>query len=411
MHIDFYSFSDISGGAARASYRIFKSISDLSIDCSMYVVNALSDDKRIQVDCSKINILKSRINRYLAHLLTKTLVTSNSSLHSPAQFSTVKVNNINKSLADIVHLNWICGEMISIKDIGKISKPIVWTLHDMWPFCGAEHYSDNDRFVNGYTENNRPDEEKYFDLNKFVWRQKKKYWKYPIHIVGSTNWLATCAKTSSLLKEFPVSVIHYPIDTSSWCPHDKSICRKLYNFPNDAKIILFGAIGGTADPRKGFDLLFSALKFIKNKKNIHLVIFGQSGVENEENLEFPVHNVGHLYDDLSLIALYNAADVMVVPSRIEAFGQTALESESCGTPVVAFNICGFPDIIEHKVTGYLAKAFDPEDLAAGICWVLDHGEENNLSLNARNKVLKTFSSPLIAAQYVELYKKILNKPS
>jgi glycosyltransferase involved in cell wall biosynthesis len=101
-----------------------------------------------------------------------------------------------------------------------------------------------------------------------------------------------------------------------------------------------------------------------------LVVFGQHAPRSPSSLGLPIHYTGHLHDDRSLRVLYSAADAMVVPSRQEAFGQTASEAHACGTPVVAFNTGGLADIVEHQSTGYLSKAFDTEDLAQGITWVL-----------------------------------------
>ena len=117
--------------------------------------------------------------------------------------------------------------------------------------------------------------------------------------------------------------------------------------------------------------------------------------------------MGHLHDDLSLRLLYSAIDVLVVPSRKEAFGQTASESMACATPVVAFGATGLLDIVDHKVNGYLAKPFESEDLANGIEYLLNAPNYGELCKNARDKVVKNFDSAVIAAKYEELYNKIL----
>jgi len=80
---------------------------------------------------------------------------------------------------------------------------------------------------------------------------------------------------------------------------------------------------------------------------------------------------------------------------------------ACGTPVIAFDTCGLPDIVCHKTTGRLAKPFDTEDLASGIKWVLDSEERNrDLSVNARSYAESKFSAPIIANQYIDLYRSI-----
>ena len=214
------------------------------------------------------------------------------------------------------------------------------------------------------------------------------------------------------MKNWPVSAIAPPIDTNQWAPINKINARQLLNLSQDANLILFGADGGGKNPVKGYDLLLSALEYIKadNKiKKIELVVFGQSKPKSQPDLGFPIHYSGHLYDDLSLRVLYSAADVMVVPSRLEAFGQTASEAHACGTPVVSFDIGGLPDIIEHQKTGYLAKAFDTRDLANGITWVIEQNGSNKLGNNARERAVEKFSEKKISEDYVSIYKKLLEK--
>ena len=95
---------------------------------------------------------------------------------------------------------------------------------------------------------------------------------------------------------------------------------------------------------------------------------------------------------------------MVVPSKIEAFGQTASEAHSCATPVIAFKTSGLLDIVDHEATGYLAKAFEPADLAKGIEWVMEDRERlEKLGGNARQKAEENFAYPIVAGRYNEVY--------
>ena len=410
MRIIHLSYGDINGGAARAAYRIHQSLLKEGINSKMWVNKKFSDDWTVEGSTSKvIRILNELRPRLINYTLVKMLKTENKIIHSPSIFPSNWVKHINSSDVDIVHLHWIQNEMLSIKDISKIKKPIVWTLHDMWAFCGAEHYTNDNRWRESYNSNNRPNYESGFDLNLWTWNRKKKYWKKPIQIVTPSSWLAKCVKESALMKSWPVSVIYNSIDTDQWAPMDKKNARQLLNLSQDANLILFGALGGGKDPRKGYDLLLSALEYLKanNKiKKIELVVFGQSKPKSQPDLGFPIHYTGHLYDDLSLRALYSAADVMMVPSRQEAFGQTASEAHACGTPVVSFYTSGLIDIIEHKKTGYLAKPFDTRDLANGITWVLERSDSNKLGCNAREAAVEKFSEKKISESYLRIYKKL-----
>ncbi len=401
--------SDIKGGAARATYRIHRSLIDYKINSRLLVDQKFSDDWTVICNSNKLKKTIGFIKHNIVKIINKTLKTDNYSTRSLSIFSSKIIDYINASDADIVHLHWIQGEMISIEQIPKIKKPIVWTLHDMWPFCGAEHYTDDYRWKNKYMKYNRPHNEKGIDLNRWCWERKCKNWKLDLNIVCPSSWMVDCAKQSAIFEKQNIFKVPNPIDINIWKPLNKNIARSLLNFSQDENLLLFGAIGGGDDPRKGFDLLTEAIiKLTKYKtlENIRLVVFGQSEPKFPPDYGFPVNYLGHLNDDLSLKVVYSACDVMVVPSRAEAFGQTASEANSCGLPVVAFSTGGLKDIVEQKKSGFLAKAFDTEDLAFGIKWVLENNLNNKLSKNSRRIAIENFSYSVVAKSYYEIYRKI-----
>ncbi len=121
-----------------------------------------------------------------------------------------------------------------------------------------------------------------------------------------------------------------------------------------------------------------------------------------------MHWLGAVSDDRVLALAYAAADVMVVPSRQEAFGQTASEAHACGTPVVAFDIGGLPDIVDHQATGWLAPAFDTESLANGIVWVMDDAATwQGLSEATRHSAVQRFGPELIGKKYLAVYESVI----
>ena len=411
MKVIHFNHSDINGGAARATYRIHHALRKNNIDSRLWVNKASSGDWTVEEPISKLEkILVELGPRIINNSLVKMLKTGNQIIHSPSVFPSKWVSRINSSDADIIHLHWIQGEMLSIANIAKIKKPIVWTPQDMWAFSGAEHYTNDFRWRDGYRANNRPSYESGFDLNRWTWNRKKRHWKQSIQIVAPSKWLASCVSDSELMSNWPVSIVPNAINTDYWKPMDKKLAREQLDLPMNAKLILFGAIGGGEDPRKGFDLIINSLKYLKNDsqtKDVELVIFGQSRPQIPIDLSFPVHYMGHLKDDLSLRTLYNSADVMLIPSRQDNLPNTGLEAHACAIPAIAFQIGGLPDIIIHKQTGYLAKAFEIEDFANGILWVLKNSENKKLGSYARERALSHFSEKVIANAYINIYKKTL----
>jgi glycosyltransferase involved in cell wall biosynthesis len=300
--------------------------------------------------------------------------------------------------------------MVKIDDIAKIKAPIIWTLHDNWAFTGGCHIMwQCEKYKYKCEACPRLGSNKENDLSKKIFKIKEKTFSKinDLTIVGVSSWLTGCSKDSFLLKGKKHLTLPNPINTHIFRIFDNDISRELWNLPKDKKLVLFGANSATSDINKGFNELTEAL-YKLNNKNIEFVIFGSSKPKESQGFKFKTHYLGHLHDDVSLVTLYSAVDVMIVPSLQEAFGQTASESMACGTPVVAFGATGLLDIVDHKLNGYLAKPFDTTDLACGIDWILDNEKYDELCVNARKKVLKEFDSVVVSKKYIELYKDILN---
>lgn len=408
MKIVHINNADNSGGAARAAYRIHNSLIEKALHSRMWVNFAKTGDWTVIGPKRRWEKAIKQMRSHLIAPLLGTMQTQNNILHSPAILPSSWSKRINNSDFDIVNLHWVGGEMVSVKDIGRIKKPTIWTLHDMWAFCGAEHYSLDKRWCDGYKKNNRLSNESGFDINRWTWKRKIKHWKNPIQIVAVSNWLAECAKRSEIMKDWPITTIPNCLNTDIWKPVDKVFARKLLGLPIDAPIVAFGTYGANSSYYKGFDLLLDALKHLGGlTKDVELAIFGQTEPKENLDLGFNVNFMGHFYDDLSLRLFYSAVDMLVVPSRKEAFGQTASESMACGTPVVAFGATGLLDIVDHRSNGYLAKPFDTEDLASGINFILNSSNYDQLCKNAREKAVKKFDRGVVADKYLEIYSKIL----
>ena len=213
------------------------------------------------------------------------------------------------------------------------------------------------------------------------------------------------------MKNWPVQTIPNGLDTTFWTPANNTHIRNTLGLPQDKKIILFGANQSTHDHMKGFDLLKEALSLLpkEKKKDVELLVFGADSGGSLENEGYSVNFLGYIGDLSHLRDLYRSADVMLVPSRLESFGQTASEAHACGIPVVAFDASGTADIVDHMKTGYLAKAFDVNDFCAGILWVLENDlRRKQLGLEARRKAVNSFDHLLVAKEHIKTYKKVLN---
>lgn len=410
MKILIASHSDRSGGAARAAYRLHRAMIKNAIDSEMIVKMKLTDDYTVRLGYkSKLRHLLSRVISVLSNKLMIFQKVHNPILHSFNLFGSAVYDAINDTEADLVNLHWINSETLSVKQIGKINKPIVMTLHDMWAFCGSEHLSidnANSQFRLGYSKQTEAsDYISGLNLNRLVWELKRKHWNKPFTLVTPSRWLSKCAKESVLFKGWEIHTIPNALDTDVFKPISKKFAREVLNLPQEKKLIGFGAFGGTNEPHKGFDLLNEALNKLPATSDYCCVVIGQSAPKDQSSLSaLPFEFIGHISDDATLALYYNAIDVVVVPSRQENLPQMGTESHACGTPVVAFNTTGFVDVIEHKKTGYLASPFSTEDLAHGINWSIENGDK--LSDNCRTRALTLWSFDVVAEKYKDLYERV-----
>ncbi len=405
--------SDIQGGAGKAAYRLHNSLVNNGINSKMIVALKKTNDISVIGPTSKIQKVKALVYPYIDRFFLKKY--NNKSLFSTnwVPLSGI-VNEINRINPDIVHLHWINNGLVSISDLKKINAPIVWSLHDMWAFTGGCHYSDKCvRFKDSCGKCPILDSNELNDLSFKIFKEKQKLFslKKDITIVSLSKWLFELSKNSQLLKFNNHINLPNPIDTNIFKPHEKKYSRSVWNLSENKKYILFGAMGATSDPRKGFKELKEALSKLKNPENIELLVFGSAKPHKPSDLGLVTHYLGSLSDDISLVTLYNSADLMVVPSLQENLSNAIMESLACGTPVVGFNIGGNSDLIDHKKNGYLAYPQDSNDLLKGIEWVLNNKEYDQLSLNSRSKVLVEFDSKIVSKNYIDLYKDILNKKS
>ena len=395
---------DIYGGAARAAYRLHRGIQQFGMDSKMLVQKKLSDD-------DTVSTCENDRSQKIAY--TDKLPLQNYPNKTKTLFSTAVVSNqaiveyINSSDADVVHLHWIANGFLSIEDIEKIKKPIVWSLHDMWAFTGGCHYDEEcGAYENECGSCKVLQNSLKNDLSHKIWSIKKRVFSAceNLTIIGLSSWIAKAAQKSSLLANKPIVTLPNPIDSDFFIGKDKKHCRDYFKLPQNKKLILFGAMSATSDPNKGYKELIQALQNLKNK-NVEFIVFGNTQEEKSYD-SHTTHFLGKIDDDVVLKKLYNAVDVMIVPSLQENLSNAIMESLSCSTPVVAFDIGGNSDMIEHKKNGYLAKPFDINDLAFGIDWILCNDKYEQLCNNARNKVVNTFSYDIVIPKYIDLYSNI-----
>ena len=315
--------------------------------------------------------------------------------------------------ADIVHLHWINQGFVSLRGLRKIlnsGKPVVWTMHDMWPVSGICHYPGD---CDGYCENCKScDCMPARGVNRLatnVFRAKTKIIKGAgILFVGCSKWIASQAARSYLAEGNRFLNIPNPIDMALYSPCSRRKARDIVGLPQGKKLILFGAQKIT-DKRKGIEYLIEAAKLLYQEGlDAEIVVIGGNAEVYVGLFPLNVHCIDYVRQTEKMVQIYNACDVFVTPSLQDNLPNTIMESLSCATPCVGFDIGGIPEMIDHKLNGYVAQYKSAEDLARGIKWVLEEADYEALRRAAREKVERCYSEEVVAGKYMELYKEVLD---
>ena len=408
------------GGAAIAANRLMHALRITGIDAKMIVRDKQSEDSQvIAVNSSFISKIVSRIYFFVERLFILfykrfrredlfkiSIANTGSNIDTMALVKT----------ADIIHLHWINQGFLSLYDIAelvKLGKPIVWTLHDMWPCTGICHHA---RDCENYKEQCGNcfflDSRKENDLSRKIFLKKKRlYEEHDFTFIACSEWLASRAQKSGLLVGKKIKTIPNPISSDFFYPLGENNSRELLGLPSDKYLLLFGALNVT-DKRKGIDYLIQALGCLQKDdpdlyKNVGLVVFGKVKDEIKQLFSVPIYSMGYLTDNEKLVTLYNSVDLFVTSSLEENLPNTIMEAMACGIPCVGFRIGGIPEMIEHKKNGYVAEYMSAEDLAEGIKWVLNNQDKSMLKYNCMEKVKREYASTIVAEKYISVYQSLL----
>lgn len=417
MRILIVNTSEQTGGAAVASKRLVAALNNNGEKAKMLVREKSTDNISIaklpEGPMQKWHFLWERLRIFVAlhfrkdHLWEIDIANSGTDITTLPEFKE----------ADIIHLAWINQGMLSLKGIEKIiktGKPIVWTMHDLWPATAICHYA---RGCEAFTTGCKfckllPDGGSENDLSSRIWSKKKRlYSSSNIHFVTCSRWLGNQAKQSGLLKKMSVTSIPNPIDTNIFCPQDKAETKKSLGLPVDKDVILFVAQKVT-DERKGARYLIEALRMLKDENpdiasNCVIALLGGHAEELAEMISIPSYPLGYVSGDKNLANVYNAADLFVLPSMEDNLPNTLMEALACGVPCVGFNVGGIPEMIDHNKNGYVAKAGDTTDLKQGIKWALADASREELQHGCITKVSHCYSQQSVAFKYVEVYSRVM----
>lgn len=421
MKVTLINSSDAGGGAPMACMRLLKALQFKRIDVQLLVNEKKTRNPLVNAAMpgfmgklrAKYHFLAERIPFIIFNANERSVRFAFSTANTGVAIAKKKaVTN-----ADVLHLHWTNQGFLSIKNLRQVlnlGKPVVWTLHDMWAFTGGCHYAGTcDHFMHNCGHCWMLKDPAPKDISNKGWTRK-------MHLLSDTDsvvfvtcshWLADVARKSSLLQGYRIETIPNPIDTEVFRPQAKAAGRQKWGINPNANIILFGA-ANILDRRKGISYLVEALQLLKDNypanKQVEVVIFGKNKSFDVSLLPFKVYELDTIHAQEDLAELYSAANVFVTPAIEDNLPNTVMEALASGTPVVAFNTGGIPDMVDHLQNGYLAQYKSAADFAGGINYVLQHPDAQVLADNARNKVLQNFTNEFVAKRYLRLYQSLLS---
>lgn len=415
MRVLIINTSERMGGAAIAASRLMEALKSSGIKAKMLVRDKQTDQVTVvplrkswwhlwQFVWERVVIWKA--NRFKKHnLFAVDIANTGTDITSLPEFRQ----------ADVIHLHWINQGMLSLKDLRKIfqsGKPIVWTLHDMWPITGICHHAQD--CVNYQTQchscpllyKGSPSDLSY----QVFFKKQQLYKRANLTFVACSQWLEGLTRKSSLSAGHDITNIPNPINTNLFHPVEKTAVRRQLHLPVEKKLLLFSSMKIT-DKRKGIDYLVEACRMLVQQypafcEKLGVVVMGSESQQYADLFPFPIYCIDYVSSEKEIANVYNAVDLFVTPSLQENLPNTIAEAMSCGVPCVGFHIGGIPQMIDHLHNGYVAQYKSAEDLANGIYWSLNERDYDALSEEARRKAVNTYSERIIAMKYIRIYNQI-----
>ncbi|MDE6514423.1 MAG: glycosyltransferase [Bacteroidales bacterium] len=419
MKVVIINTAERNGGAAVAANRLLKALSTVpGMEATMLVRDKVTDDP--QVVSINTTACKRRLNK-VRFAWERALIFFANRFNRRGLFQ-VSIANTGTDIsrlpivreADIIHLHWINQGFLSLRDLRalqRLGKPIVWTLHDLWPATGICHYPDTcTRYRTQCGHCPQMAATPLLPLSRRVFKKKMKLDFSRTAFVGCSRWITDMAQTSGLLRQAGFHAIPNPIDGTVFHPIARNEARQRFLLPTDRPIVLFAA-AKVSDTRKGIKYLIEACRLLYQQGSQCFDVALLGGQLDGLAASFPcrVHCLGYLTAPEDIRAAYACATVFVIPSLEDNLPNTVMESLACGTPCVGFRTGGIPEMIDHLQNGYIARYKDAQDLADGIAWALNHPDAQALSNACLQKVDDCYRPDVVARQYQALYGTCLGR--
>lgn len=419
MRITHLSTHDLSGGAARAAYRLHTGLLLAGHESRMLVLEKSSSDPTV-LRFGPPRDVRTRLRRGLQRRFLERHGNQVPPRPPGASFFSDDRSQHGADVlrqlppSDILNLHWAAGLFDYRAFFRALPRglPVIWTLHDMNPFTGGCHFDDGcGRYTVHCGQCPQLGSSDPTDFSSGVWSRKKEAYSEAssgvLHLVTPSRWLEEQAKASSLLVGYSSTVIPYGVDTGLFRPSDVSRAKEQLKIPQESSTVLFVA-DSIQERRKGFGLLVQALRFLKGTPHVRFLAVGRAA----SSVDFgpQVIPIDYIEDEATLSLVYSAADVFVVPSLQDNLPNTALEALACGVPTVAFDAGGLRDIVQEGQTGHLVPVGNIQALRAAIEGLLTSSERRALmSAECRRRALAEYRLDIQASRYAALCETLVQE--
>lgn len=400
LHI---SHSDREGGAAIAAHRLVAAQRGIGIDAQMLVLRKSGHEDWVHRHGGGAVRARIRTSRALFKRACTLLASDEpKSMRSLAIMGGGLAHAAMNMRPDAVHLHWLGAECASLRDMRMDHVPTVWTCHDEWVFCGAEHYGTSGDYQTAYTKRS------LLDPDRWTARRKLRQWRgWRPTLIAPSCWMAARAAASPITRDWPACIIPNTLPFGSFAPRSRTDARGGLGLDRDGHFILCGAVGGGKDPRKGFDLLAQALQSLSEATARKTTLISFGGAKGDAT----IHGIRHLalgpvHETARLAAIYNAANVFVLPSRQDNLPNTLLEAQACGTPCVAFDVGGVGDAVLSPSS--LIPAFDIAAMADAIDRQLLSLTSDRFRQSLRMAAIERFGEETVATRHEALYREVID---
>jgi glycosyltransferase involved in cell wall biosynthesis len=402
INILIISESSSAGGAAIATNRIFKCLSLGNFKVNWIVANKSNDSDQNLLELKNFKKKTASFFSKIDWRICRLIEPDNIELQTAGFFGALSARFINNQNFDVINLHWVGHGLISLRQISKIKKPIIWNMHDEWMLHGISHYKE--KKLGNAARNYLRIKGSSKIMERRLKLKNKILSKENVFIVCPSEQLAVKFRAKFPKKINEILFIHNPLNINEFYPAPTPSLSILDTASIRYPVVLY--LGGSRNFRKGWDILEKALDITEIP--LTLVMVGNCDREYLGRREqVQVITLKKIYDIGVLRNLYSLARVVIIPSISEAGGpQTAAESLSCGTPVIGFRTGALPELIVPGLTGELAEEFDPNSINICIHKVLDKPKDFYIDI-CRLSAQENFSFRKILVQYESLIHTIV----